>query len=209
MKLATLTTTTLAFTLFWLHLSEARGDIVYAVENGPAGDDIGFGSPPTAPNLGILFNQFNTVPGFERITAVQVSWGDVFSGNGRAAFVAVWSDPNGDGNPDDAVLLSSAPVTTQNAGSGVFVECTLPAVNVHGSFFAGVGFADTDSVSVGNGVASVPVGRSWGRGFQPGRRSFRRQPEQPHDRPFDDSCGRHGRLSKPNDNNRSVVPHRR
>jgi hypothetical protein len=150
------------FGLAALHPLSARADIVYAVEDGTSiAGDIGFGSAPTPPNMCILINRFATVPGFETVSAVQVAWGGGSFGNGHPAFVAVWSDSDGDGNPADAVLLSSAPVITQSAGTGTFVEYAIPPVTVHGSFFAGVAFTNTDFVFVGRATPTVPLGRSW------------------------------------------------
>ena len=142
--------------------SLARGDIVYSVENGVAENGEYISGAATPPNLEILFNQFTALPTFGNITAVQVAWGDSYFGNGRPAYVAVWEDPNQDGNPSDAVLISLTQVTTQNAGTGTFVQYDVPTAHVEGSFFAGVGFSDADEFTgVMIATPSVPLGRSW------------------------------------------------
>ena len=56
-------------------------------------------------------NQFDVIAGSETIQSVEVAWGTpAFPDPRRMArryTIAVWSDPNGDGNPTDAVLLRS------------------------------------------------------------------------------------------------------
>ena len=48
----------------------------------------------------IWMNSFTVQKGAETIVAVEVSWGY------GPADIAIWDDPNNDGNPDDAVLLA-------------------------------------------------------------------------------------------------------
>ena len=61
--------------------------------------------------------------------------------NGTPVTIAIWSDPNGDRNPSDAVLLGSVAGTIQNANTNTFVTytfsppVTLPVAAV--SFFVG------------------------------------------------------------------------
>jgi hypothetical protein len=54
--------------------------------------------------------------------------------------IAVWSDPNGDGDPTDGLLLGSVAGTIQNEGTDTFVNYTFsPPVDVSAftSFFVG------------------------------------------------------------------------
>ena len=54
--------------------------------------------------------------------------------------IAVWSDPNGDGDPSDAALLGSVAGTVQNSGTDTFINYTFsPPVDVSAfsSFFVG------------------------------------------------------------------------
>lgn len=51
-------------------------------------------------------NQFTVIPGSETITSIQVVFGTPVQSD-RTAFVCLWSDPNNDKNPSDAVLLRS------------------------------------------------------------------------------------------------------
>ena len=116
----------------------------YQIDDGTAEDAVGFGNG--AQNFESLwFNQFDVIPGNEMITSVEVAWGTpVFPDptmDGTPVTIAVWSDPNGDGNPSDAALLGSVAGTIQNSGTNTFVTYTLtPAVTLPAgatSFFVG------------------------------------------------------------------------
>ena len=116
---------------------------IYMIDDGTAEDSVGFGDGFS--NIESLwFNQFDVIPGQTTITSVSVAWGTPnFSDqiNGTPVTIAVWSDPNGDGNPSDSVLLGSVAGTVQNAGTNTFVTYSLsPAVNLPAgatSFFVG------------------------------------------------------------------------
>ncbi len=115
----------------------------YMIDDGTAEDGVGFGTDDQ--NFEALwFNQFDVIPGQETIASVSIAWGspvledDI---NGTPVIIAIWSDPNGDGNPGDALLLGSTPGTIVNAGTDTFVTypfsppVTLPAGAT--SFFVG------------------------------------------------------------------------
>jgi hypothetical protein len=116
----------------------------YQIDDGTMEDAVGFGDG-TQNFESIWFNQFDVIPGAETITSVEVAWGTpVFpdpSLDGTPVTIAVWSDPNNDGNPSDGVLLGSVPGTIQNSGTDTFVTYTLsPAVTLPAgatSFFVG------------------------------------------------------------------------
>ncbi|HEY3745015.1 MAG TPA: dockerin type I domain-containing protein [Gemmatimonadaceae bacterium] len=119
-------------------------DSTYMIDDGTAEDAVGFGDG--ASNIESLwFNQFNVIPGQTTITSVSVAWGTPVlpdpTLNGTPITAAVWSDPNGDGNPSDAVLLGSVAGTIQNAGTDTFVTYTFsPPVTLPAgatSFFVG------------------------------------------------------------------------
>ncbi|MEO7166943.1 MAG: hypothetical protein ABI787_00875 [Spartobacteria bacterium] len=115
----------------------------YMIDDGTAEDSVGFGNG--SQNFESLwFNQFDVIPGQTSISTVSVAWGtpafpDAL--DGTPVTIAVWSDPNGDGNPSDAVLLASMPATIQNANTNTFADYTfatpvdLPAGAT--SFFVG------------------------------------------------------------------------
>ena len=89
-------------------------------------------------------NHFDVISGQTMITTVSVAWGTPFSqtlrSNGTPVTIAVWSDPNGDGDPTDGLLLGSVAGTVQNAGTDTFVDYTFnPPIDVSAftSFFVG------------------------------------------------------------------------
>src|ERR1700748_1302442 len=78
---------------------------IYQLDDGTMEDSVGFGNG--SQNFQSLwFNQFNVIAGQTSITTVSVAWGTPLfpdpSLNGTPVTIAVWSDPNGDGNPSDA-----------------------------------------------------------------------------------------------------------
>jgi hypothetical protein len=121
-------------------------------------DSVGFGNG--LQNFESLwFNQFAVIPGQTSISAVEVAWGTPLfpdpTLNGLPVTIAVWSDPNGDGNPSDAVLLASVAGTIQSAGTDTFVAYTFsPPVDVSAftSFFIG------DMTGMNNGPENFPQG---------------------------------------------------
>ncbi len=80
------------------------------------------------------------VSGAELIRSISVAFGPTdtrFTNlNGVPVTVSLWSDPNGDGNPSDAVLLTSAAGTVANYFTDVFNVDDIPDTVLSGSFFA-------------------------------------------------------------------------
>jgi hypothetical protein len=116
---------------------------IYQIDDGTMEDSVGFGDG-TQNFESLWFNQFDVIPGSEMITSVEIAWGTPAfpdpSLDGEAVTIAVWSDPNGDGNPSDAVLLGSVPGTIQDSGTDTFVTYTFPTpvdVSAYTSFFVG------------------------------------------------------------------------
>ncbi|MEO8951140.1 MAG: dockerin type I domain-containing protein [Chthoniobacterales bacterium] len=113
-------------------------------DDGTSEQGVGFGNG--SQNFeGIWLNQFAVIPGQTSITSVQVAWGSPlfpgFAPNGTPVTIGVWSDPNGDGDPTDSLLLGSVTGTVQNSDTDTFVTYTFAsAVNLPAgatSFFIG------------------------------------------------------------------------
>ena len=103
--------------------------VVYALDDGSA--DFGLGIAP-AMTFG---NRFTVVSGGEVITTISIAW---YSGNGVPVTVELWSDPNGDGNPNDAILLASVRGVISNASTDTFITYDIPDVRLLlPSFFVG------------------------------------------------------------------------
>lgn len=116
----------------------------YMIDDGSAELGVGFGNG--AQNFDCLwFNQFDVIPGQTTIASVSIAWGYPLEPepgiNGTQVIIAIWSDPNGDGDPRDAVLLGSTRGFMLNASTDTFVTypfspaITLPAGAT--SFFVG------------------------------------------------------------------------
>jgi hypothetical protein len=115
---------------------------IYELDDGTMEDSVGFGNG--SQNFESLwFNQFAVIAGQTSITTVSVNWGTPNfpqSIDGTPVTIAVWSDPNGDGNPSDGVLLGSVAGTVQQNGTDTFIDYTFsPPVDVSAfsSFFVG------------------------------------------------------------------------
>ncbi|HEY3662503.1 MAG TPA: hypothetical protein VGL24_05060 [Chthoniobacterales bacterium] len=115
---------------------------IYTLDDGTMEDSVGFGNG--LQNFQSLwFNQFDVIPGQTSISTVSVNWGTPNfpqTINGTPVTVAVWGDPNGDGDPSDGVLLGSVAGTIQQNGTDTFIDYVFsPPVDVsaYSSFFVG------------------------------------------------------------------------
>lgn len=116
----------------------------YMVDDGASEDAVGL----TFGGDVIALNEFAVIPGSETITTVSIAWGTpVFpdpSLNGLSYTVAVWSDPNGDGNPSDAVLLTTANGVVALQGTNTFLTTDIPDTTITTpNFFVGFLIANT------------------------------------------------------------------
>ncbi len=111
---------------------------VYMIDDGSAEDSIGFLSGGDLIGL----NEFTVIPGYETINNVSLAWGTpAFSDptlNGLPYTAILWSDPNGDGSPTDAVVLATASGVIANEGTNTFITTDFPPTTVPtASFFVG------------------------------------------------------------------------
>jgi hypothetical protein len=109
--------------------------ITYFVDDGSQENSLGgFGAGTHTLTFG---NQFRIVPGGETIVSISIAWG--FVADDTPMIAKLWSDPNDDGNPSDAVLLSSIPGLTSDAETDIFVTYDIPDITllVGQSFFVG------------------------------------------------------------------------
>jgi len=96
-------------------------------------------------NVGVVFggyigwlNHFVVEAGAETIGAVKIVYGYV--PEDTPVTVYLWSDPDGDGNPDDARVLASVSTVAQNSNTNIFTETEVSPVYVGPvgtSFFVG------------------------------------------------------------------------
>jgi hypothetical protein len=146
-------------------------DHVYRYDGASmSGGGTGIGANATGEFLWL--NRYNAKGGADSLVQIEVAFGSPFVPNpplvdGAPARVAIWSDPDQDGNPGDAVLLASVPTTVQNAHTGIPVTVFLPEpVAVQGKFFVGASMAVTAGQSPGVGTGSTVDGwvythRAW------------------------------------------------
>lgn len=111
----------------------------YSHDDGTADVSVGLTSGGTLT----WANEFSVQAGYDVITSIEMVWyrpiGDgTMVPDGTPVLVQLWSDPNGDGDPLDAVLLSSVAGVTQNLGN-TFVSYDIPdvALPVASRFFVG------------------------------------------------------------------------
>lgn len=122
-------------TLFALLLSaSAASAYTYQIDNGNYHDSWTFTNGNTT-----WANHFTTVSGNNVIDKVLIAFGDNSNQNmnGQSITIKLWNDPNGDGNPSDAVLLTSFLGTVADAGTTLFNEFDIANTAVASSFFVG------------------------------------------------------------------------
>src|SRR6476646_2935333 len=82
----------------------------YMIDDGTAEDSIGL----TAGGTFVSCNSFPVTGGNNVITSISIAWGTPLfpdpTLNGLPYTAVLWSDPNGDGSPTDAVVLAQAPL---------------------------------------------------------------------------------------------------
>ncbi len=110
----------------------------YMVDDGTTENAVGL----TLGGDIIALNKFAVLPGAETIATVSIAWGTSEnpdpSLNGLPYTAAIWSDPNGDGNPSDAVLLNTAGGVVANAGTDTFITTDIPDTTITTTnFFVG------------------------------------------------------------------------
>ncbi len=113
---------------------------VYMLDDGTSENSIGL----TAGGEIVCLNEFAVIPGSETITSINIAWGTPTfpdpSLNGLPYTVAVWSDPNGDGSPTDAVLLTTASGVVADEGTDTFIDVAItPTTITTQNFFVGFG----------------------------------------------------------------------
>ena len=112
--------------------------LTYMIDDGTAEDSIGLTSGGTF----VACNSFPVTGGNNVITSISIAWGTpAFPDptlNGLAYTAVLWSDPNGDGSPTDAVVLAMAPGVISQQGTDTFITTVIPPTMVTTTnFFVG------------------------------------------------------------------------
>ena len=125
----------LSYTNHWEDTSSGEGSFggVYSLDDGTIEYGVRADGTYTA-----WLNHFTTVSGAETITYLDVVFWN--TAVGQPATLYVWDDANGDGNPSDALVLSSHSLMVEEdmAVSGVPARIDIPDTVVGPSFFVGV-----------------------------------------------------------------------
>src|SRR6188472_4658115 len=114
----------------------------YMIDDGTAEDSVGLTNGGTL----LCLNSFPVSGGNNVITSISIAWGTpAFPDptlNGLPYTAYLWSDPNGDGSPTDAVVLAMAPGIVAAAGTDTFITTPIPPTMVTTTNFF-VGFVIT------------------------------------------------------------------
>ena len=109
----------------------------YVLDDGTAEDAVGL----TLGGDIISLNQFTVIPGEDTINSISIAWGTPAffdpSLDGLPYTAVLWSDPNGDGDPTDAVVLATAPGVVSQQGTDTFLITPITPTGVATSFFVG------------------------------------------------------------------------
>lgn len=91
-----------------------------------------------------VMQRFNAFGGADALETISLAWGNVPVGT--QAKVYVWSNPSGDGDAANVILLHQQAVTVQSAGLGVNSYALTRAVPVKGVFFVGASITQRPTV---------------------------------------------------------------
>lgn len=144
----------------WLALCipvASQAAIVYQLDDGTNENSVGLGGGGELAWV----NQFNVLPGGESVAGISVYWDSTWFNSGSAITVGLWSDPNNDGTPLDAVLITSL---AGFSGDG-WVYYGFPTSVYIGpagtSFFAGASASHSGETFPAALDQSSAAGRSW------------------------------------------------
>lgn len=130
--------TGLAAVLLLVTAPRAAKAFSYVLDDGTAEDSIGL----TAGGTFITANEFTVSGGNNLVNSISIAWGTpAFPDptlNGLSYTAVLWSDPNGDGSPTDAVVLATAPGVIALEGTNTFLTSFIsPTTVLTPNFFVG------------------------------------------------------------------------
>jgi hypothetical protein len=122
---------------------------VYVVDSSDLVGPAASGVSPIGGSSLVCVNKFNILAAYSTITDVTVQWSLML---GSSYFTAgIWSDPNRDGNPGDAVLLATSALTLAVGGEPL-QQVHFPTPQYIGpegtSFFVGVYWQESSEPGV-------------------------------------------------------------
>ena len=130
----------------------------YSVDDSSSETSL-LGNSTLGPRDVLWLNQFNAAPEADTITGISLAWGSpnqpAFTIDGDPIVVALYEDPNDDGNPDDAVLLTTAEAQVVNPNTDQFATIPIDPTVVSDSFFVGALLPNQPSTLGSGGPAAV------------------------------------------------------
>ena len=144
----------------------------YQYDDGTSENSIGVTGGTLSTGIMCWMSRLDAVGGADTISSISVAYGTaLFPGgappNGTLATVAVWEDPNDDGNLTDGVLLTQQATTVQNVDTDILNVVAITPVSVSGTFFVGafcpslMGPAAQSEFPASLDLASPSSGRTW------------------------------------------------
>lgn len=115
----------------------ARAATIYQLDDGASETAFGLAGPGDL----MWLNAFTTPPGGQQITGISLTWGSPAITqqnqlpNGLLAELLLYQDPNNDGNPNDAILLTSQATTVTFRDQDIFSTININPTQMSGSFF--------------------------------------------------------------------------
>jgi hypothetical protein len=112
-------------------------------------------------------HMFNAIPNMNTIGSIEFTIGTSIGASGpllgQTAKACIWDDPNEDGNPTDAVLLSGPTgVVVTQIDNDVFMTATMAPVPVTGKFFVGMVISHAAGLFPASmDTAQSSLGRAW------------------------------------------------
>jgi len=114
-------------------LADRTHAFIYSLDDGTAEVSVGL----SLDNDLIALNSFPTISG-TTIDTISIAFGFGAALNGTPFQAVLWNDPNGDGNPSDAMVLATANGFISGAGTDTFVSLSIsPTVVTTSNFFVG------------------------------------------------------------------------
>jgi hypothetical protein len=133
----------------------------YSYDDGGSENAVKIWSGPGTWGVTCWMHGFDAVGGNDLISKVEVAFGSAAFPNNRPTIgdptnVAIWSDPNQDQNPLDAVVLVQV-ATTVTVQGDAFQSIAIPPTAVSGSYFVGAFMANPPTNPAGGGNGTYPA----------------------------------------------------
>jgi hypothetical protein len=113
--------------------SAVHASNLYALDDGIPNSGLSYGLPTDY----CWFQSFQTVGTTDALTNIQVMWAPGMIPAGTPVKLCVWEDPNDDGDPADALLVSQLSAVVPNTAALTYTVYPIAPSTVHGRFFLG------------------------------------------------------------------------